>query len=449
MSDLLNNIITTLISRVAVLALALATSIVLARILGPEGRGLFALVLLLPELVRTFGLLGFDHANVVYAGLEPENCRALVWQSVLLGVGVGSGAAVATVCYVAFGAPGFTELKSAPLKLYFISLSVVPAALVVEYWFAILRGTNRRALLNVVEVITKFTGLIILLAFIGWFQFGVLGAVAADFVLNMGTLLFLIVLLARSGLFRKPTLDHSLLKRTGRFAFPAYCATLMSYLNYRVDQIIIAIMLPPEKLGFYVIAVALAERLWILTGAVSNALLPHLTNTKERDAALSASIAKHVLLWTSAGCVLVFYFGDWVITFLYTSSFAEAVAPLRWLLPGIVIATVGKIVLGELLARKKIFLMVWITMVTAVVNVIGNIFLIPTMGISGAALASSISYTILSLMMTTYYLRETAVPLREFMLRRDDLTPYIVMWRRVINGVVGHAVSVVPSQHND
>src|SRR2546425_6743392 len=64
----------------------------LARLLGPEGRGTIALVFLLPELANTLGRLGFDHANAVFAGLDPTGRRALVWQSVAIaGVAGGGG----------------------------------------------------------------------------------------------------------------------------------------------------------------------------------------------------------------------------------------------------------------------------------------------------------------------------------------------------------------------
>jgi len=123
--------------------------------------------------------------------------------------------------------------------------------------------------------------------------------------------------------------------RTTRFAFPAHCASVLTYLNYRAGQFIIAYMLPPEQLGIYVIAVGLAERLWMPTGAVATALLPHLTNTPDRDPSLAATTARHVLIWTSAGCLVVFGLADVIVSLMFSSAFAEASAPLRWLLPGI------------------------------------------------------------------------------------------------------------------
>jgi O-antigen/teichoic acid export membrane protein len=230
------------------------------------------------------------------------------------------------------------------------------------------------------------------------------------------------------GILGKPSVDWSLCKRTARFAFPAYCAVVLLYLNYRVDQFIIAILLPPEQLGFYVIAVALGEQLWILTGAVANALLPHLTNSKDRDPALSAIIARHVLIWTGAGCCLVFFLADILIRITYSSAFAEAVAPLRWLLPGIFMGSAGKVLVAELLAREKVRYIMWMTGITAIVNIIGSLVFIPHMGISGAALASTLSYTLLSLMMAWFYLRETHLSWLLLMPRWGDLLTYTNIW---------------------
>ncbi len=112
--SLARNILTTLSARIIVLGMALVSSMVLARTLGPEGRGLFALVLLLPELAKSFGLLGFEQANAVYAGLEPGGRRALAWQSAVTAGAVGGLMALGGIGYIAFGAPGFKRSCAAP-----------------------------------------------------------------------------------------------------------------------------------------------------------------------------------------------------------------------------------------------------------------------------------------------------------------------------------------------
>src|SRR5262245_1741888 len=148
---LAHNILTTLSARILVLAFSLIASVVLARSLGPEGRGLFTLILLLPELAVSFALFGFEQANAVYAGLEPGRRKDLVWQSAAIAGVVGGGIAIASACFLALKAPGSEKLLHGPLWLYMLALAKVPGSLVIAYWWAILRGMNRIILLNSVE----------------------------------------------------------------------------------------------------------------------------------------------------------------------------------------------------------------------------------------------------------------------------------------------------------
>jgi O-antigen/teichoic acid export membrane protein len=417
------------------LALALASSIILARALGPEGRGLFALVLLLPELARTFGLLGFEQANAVYAGLEPGGRRILVWQSAAIAGVVGGIIAIGSISVLALEVGGAQTLVRGPLWLYVLPLAILPARIVSEYWGAIVRGMNYIVLLNVTEAATKVASVLLVIFLVGWLGFGVAGAVCADVIMGLGTVVLMVALLFHLGVWGRPAFDKALGKRTWQFAFPAYCAGLMSYLNYRVDQFIIVALLPPEQLGFYVIAVDLAERLWTLTGAVATALLPHLTNSPQRDPALAAVICRHVMVWTGLASVTVFMFADFVVRILYSEAFAPAVGALRWLLPGILVMTAGKVVVGELAAREKIRFTVWLGFVAVAINVGGNLLLIPSMGIAGAALASTVSYSLISLVVIKYYVRETGVSWTALVPRRSDLLAYSALWHRLMQAV--------------
>src|SRR2546425_7788621 len=98
--SLVSNIATTFAARMSMLALAFVSSMMLARLLGPEGRGTLALVCLLPDLASTLGRLGFDSANAVFTGLDPTRRRALVWHSVAIGIVVGGAMAIAGATYV-------------------------------------------------------------------------------------------------------------------------------------------------------------------------------------------------------------------------------------------------------------------------------------------------------------------------------------------------------------
>jgi O-antigen/teichoic acid export membrane protein len=281
-----------------------------------------------------------------------------------------------------------------------------------------------------VEVGTKVISLVLIVIFVVWLRFRVVAVVWVDFAVNMGTVIFMVILLRAAGAWGKPLFDRSLCGRTARFAFPAHGGSLAAYINYRVDELFIAALLPPEQLGFYVIAVGLVERLWILPASVGNALLPHLTNSKERDPALSAMIARHVMVWVGLACLVIFVLADVVIRVLYSSEYAPAIAPLRWLLPGIFTLSIGKVVVGELLARKKPGYTLWASSIAALINVVGNFVLVPRMGLSGAAIASSVSYSMLSLFVVYCYLWETGLPWSVMVPRKSDLMAYTALWQK-------------------
>jgi O-antigen/teichoic acid export membrane protein len=429
--NLARNILTTLSARVIVMGLALVSSIVLARALGPEGRGLFALVLLLPELAKSVALLGFEQANAVHAGLEPDRCRALTWQSVVTAMVVGGLVALAAICYVALGAPGLGMTFNGPLWLYALPLALVPPYLLTDYWAAILRGMNRIFLLNLVEVAAKIVSLALILVWVVALGGGVGSAVGVHSTVVVAVVLVLGALLAYSGTLGRPTFDRGLWKRTTRFALPAHCSSVMSYLNYRIDQIIIALLLPPDQLAYYVIATEIAERIWIIPGSIATALLPHLTNSPQRDPALAAVIARHAILWTGTACLVLSAVAGFAVELLYSAAYAPTVAALRSLLPGIFALTVGKVLVAELLARKKILYTLWVSALSCSVNVTANFLLIPRMGIAGAGLASSLSYSVVALAVTLVYLRETGVPWVALVPRPGDVLVYVNLLRRL------------------
>lgn len=425
MIALVHDMLATFVARVTLMALAFASSVLLARLLGPDGRGVFALVLLLPEWIVSLALLGYEQANTVYAGLEPGKRPHLAWHSLVLAAVLGGSLALSGAIYVLAGAPGTNLLAAAAPWLYLLALATVPARFLGAFWGGLLRGMNRIVLLNTIDVGTKIGGLLLLVFLVGWMGLGVPGAVGVDAALAIGGTLSLLAALRALGALGAPRFDRALFVRSTRFALPAYAGTLATYVNYRIDQVMIAAFLPPQELGYYVIAVGIAERLWVLPGSIATPLLPHLTNSPLRDPALPALVARHLFLWLTLVAMILWPSVGLIVPLLYSQAFQGSVAPLRLLLPGIVTLSVGKVLVSELLAREKPSYPSSASAAAALVNVVGNLVLIPRMGISGAALASSISYSLLSLLLAWFYLKETKLPWSVLRPHRTDLALYL------------------------
>jgi len=83
---LARNLLTTTASTIVGMALSFLASIMLARLLGVEQRGIYALAILIPQTVCLLGMLGLPTVHIVYAGKYPEKRGAIVFQSLALAV---------------------------------------------------------------------------------------------------------------------------------------------------------------------------------------------------------------------------------------------------------------------------------------------------------------------------------------------------------------------------
>lgn len=312
----------------------------------------------------------------------------------------------------------------------------MPFSLVSTYWSALRRGMNRIVLPNAWDVALKGGGLVLVAVFLVKGRFGIAGAVWADTIATFTGAVVIGGFLARTVACGRPSFNWQIWRRTLGFALPAYAGMVAAHINYPVDELIVAPRLSPADSGFYVIAVALAERLWLLTGAVANALPSHLTNHPRRDPELPAAVARHVMLWTAARFLAVLLLSDALIELLFGADFAPTAAPLRWLLPGIFTLSVGKVSVAELLAREKPAQASWATVIATAVNLAANLALVPTLGISGATIASSVACTFLSTLITWFYLRETGLSWTRLLPRSEDMRPYVILWRRLAYSVV-------------
>ena len=119
------------------------------------------------------------------------------------------------------------------------------------------------------------------------------------------------------------------------------------------------------------------------------------------------------------------------VSFLYGAAFDAITTPLRWLLPGIFTLTVGKVLGAELLAREKIHFTLWLSLIAASLNAAANFVLIPRMGLAGAGLSSTLTYSLVSFVVVWYYVWETGVPWRALVPGRSDLPIYVGLWRRL------------------
>jgi len=206
--------------------------------------------------------------------------------------------------------------------------------------------------------------------------------------------------------------NHSYIKDALTYGIKAHLGNILGFLNYRVDMFFVNGFLNPAAVGFYSIGVGLVEKLWMVSHAASTVLFPRVAaeTEEQRRKEFTPLVARTVLSVTALGALVIFFLSRWIIGLLYSSVFLPAVRPLQILLPGIIALSVGRVLSNDIAGRGRVMLNNYTGLVTVTTNVALNILWIPRYGISGAALASTVSYTATLVSSLFFYCRLSGNP---------------------------------------
>lgn len=152
----------TFVSGVLSLFIGVITSVILARVLGPEGRGIYALAVLLPSLIVTFGNLGIGPATVYYVARGEFRREEILGNNILLSIGIGGAGILAGLMVVHFSREAL--FPNVPPAYLLLALALVPGEIFFSYVNYVLLGAQRIKEFNYRQVLqsTLFLGFITL-----------------------------------------------------------------------------------------------------------------------------------------------------------------------------------------------------------------------------------------------------------------------------------------------
>jgi O-antigen/teichoic acid export membrane protein len=191
-----------------------------------------------------------------------------------------------------------------------------------------------------------------------------------------------------------PRADARALARRELRLVPAFAPHfLLLGLNLRVDTLLVASSLGVADLGLYSVAVLLSELAWLVSDALTQAVRERQANAPREEALAVSARAVRVNVLLAGGIALVIAAASAPLcSLLFGASFAAA-APVVWALAPAAVAMAAWRPLNAPLVR---FDHRWVTgsigLLSLVVNVAGNLVLIPAVGIEGVGLASVASY---------------------------------------------------------
>lgn len=396
--------------------------ILLARALGPEGRGVTALYQAAVSLGFALLHLGIGGAAFYFVARRELSER----QAMEAGLSISLFAALVSSAGVAVTALLFEQQLEGRDMPYGLAILTIPAVIQIRLVDGLLRAQGRFGAVNAVEVALPVSMLLCLGATELLAGLTVYRAVWAWSLSFLPPLLLGYALLGPASWPRAPA-PLSLLVKTVRFGGQGQLTNLIQLFNNRLDVFLILVLVNTTGVGLYTVASSQTEGLWIIANSVAIVLLTNITSGDAANAArVTPIVCRNTLLVTAAGAAGAALIAGLWIPVVFGRAYSDAVAPYLLLLPGTVALSGTKILAAYVFSRGRPIINAWIALATLVATIPTDIVLISLFGVPGAAAGTSLGYGLSLALSAIAYRRLSGNPVLEALLpRRSDVALYL------------------------
>jgi len=391
-SDLAHKVAATFATNVGLILIGLVTGVLIARALGPSGRGLLAAMQALTVLAAEFAILGMNSSNTYHVAKKPELLGPVLGNSLALSFGFGTAVALA----LGILAKAFPRLVPVEGVYLYLALAAIPVTLCLMLLRYLLLGLHEIRRYNVSELAAQIVGVVVLTLILVTGNVSVVViAVATLLVVTAQTGWTAYVLMHGRHLSLRPSLR--MFRSHMSYGFRAYLANLFSYALVKIDLLMCASILGAEQTGQYAIAVAMASLIYMLASTTGTIVFPrlaamaNLTERWQKSRSIARWVALAMILFSLVAAVLA----EPLVGLLYGAAYLPSVPAFLWLLPGISMLGVNTIFMKTFASEGMPPISVWLPFVAALFNIALNLVLLPRIGIVGASLASTLAYALM------------------------------------------------------
>jgi O-antigen/teichoic acid export membrane protein len=399
-------------TRVSTLILSLFTSVLVARLLGPELRGVYVVVATLPGMLSALALLGLPNAANYFAG-RGYSVASLVRAALMF-------TALISVVLVAASWMALPFLEQSLLRavahddyLARVMLLTLPLGMLATFCGTILYGRQKVRVYNIIlvgQALGSLTGAVVL---VGILKLSVTGAVITSVLVGVISAVAVVVEVARLAR-RDRSGEKAPLRDLLAYGARVYPASVTGYFNARADTYIIQGLAANTEVaarttGLYGFAVTMAEIVFYVPESVASMFLPKVAgSTHEEAAAMLGRVARTTILVSLiVGVCLIL--PAIVGIHLVLPKYVDCLPAFFAILPGVISLSVSKVMTSYLGGRGQPGKISMAASIALAANIGANLLLIPMYGIVGAALSSVVSYTTLALIVVLMASRVSGV----------------------------------------
>lgn len=408
--------ISRLVSAASRLILAVVSSIVTARWLGPAGKGAFTTIHYLATLLTYACTLGFGEATIVLVNRGVFSLQTALSSS-LIPVGAASLMGV-VVLMVVGGVAGWSGITA--------SLGLAGGFVIVGSFSYLLMGVENARLgirfTSLLSIVSGVTGIVLMVGLVAVLDLGLPGAMAATLLSTAVVVIALFSAFRKEGLSLRPTFDRGFLRAALRLGAVLEGAHLLMALAQRVDLLIVYWLVGEAQAGYYSIALTVGQVASYAASSLAYAAFPRVAAAGDQWVTLARRVVRMAALVGLITGALLWLIVPFAVPAFLGSEFQQAVGV------SMALVVVGVVTgMATALARSaagagysSIYIAVFAAELAVMLSL--DLILIPSYGIGGAAIAATCSAVIgLAVALLGYRKVGNQIAIRDLVPTSNDL----------------------------
>lgn len=426
MRGLTTNILRTFSTQVPSLIISIISGIFLTRLLGAEGKGVYALFYANIEIMVMIFVFGCD-MGIIYFGSNKK-----ISEQKLQGISLSILAIFIPLLTVIIFSSNVDFLFPHNYDALFFRFFLLVMFILQVINTLISAFLKTKKSFKYINRISLYNSIFNVVTYFSLFLLNTKGYLSVDvsFIFKTSLVILAINTLMWGYSFAKELKFHPNFKLSFfkdikpffKYIFPVFISLIINFLNYRFDIWLVSYFKGNVQLGLYVLAVNFAQFILLYSKIIGGVMMPYLSEDNHKQRVKYFTIYSRINFVSIIAMITVLaVIGDILLVLLYGKEFTNSAAPFKILLIGMIFTAMSQLFSIMLFSKGRNNVALLANSVGLVSTVILDLLLIPKYGIIGAAWATSASYFALFLVLLVYLLVKEKIALIDlFLIKRTD-----------------------------
>ena len=398
------NIFYNLLTKFFLIFIKFGITIFTSRFLGAEGRGIFVLVNQIVGIANTFISISCGEGLIYYLNKSQNYKKKIFFITIFL---ILVFSLISSIILISLNILFPNEIIDIKYRIIVLAL-VIPV--MTEYFLhSVLKGFKLFSNYNKISILTRTILFLLICSSI---------LVDGDVTLNcliFYTIGYFLNLIIYFVYFFKITVKKLYYKSKDLYKVIKYSSKIhlinfITELEYKIDNFIIVFFLDLKAVGIYSIAVTITQLVFYVTNSINTIVFPYVSSNLKIIKKDEVILDMVKLSFTSTIIILfpLVLAGFYVFPFIFGAEFLESYYIFLILAFGILAESISRVIITWFKGLNKTKELLNISVSCIILNIILNFYLIPILGLKGAAISSVVTYSlrmILILIRFRYYVK--------------------------------------------